>query len=147
MGGRTLYTRNGIFKLNSDAELVSVTGQRLLGYGVDEQFRLQKTELVPLSVPFGSESVAKATENVTFEGTLTPEGDLATISQVIQSSRLGDSKVPRPDSTSVGIAAAPLSDAGAVIVNNGGVGTLAAGTYQYRFALVDVYAEATPVFR
>ncbi|MBD53805.1 MAG: flagellar biosynthesis protein FlgE [Rhodopirellula sp.] len=143
--GERLYTRNGIFKLNSDAELVSVTGQRLLGYGVDEQFRLQKTELVPLSVPLGSESVAKATENVTFEGTLTPEGDLATVSQVIQSARLGDSKVPQPDFTDVGIAAVPLSDAAAVVVNNGGVGTLSAGTYQYRFALVDAAGtEATP---
>ena len=77
--GERLYTRNGIFKLNSDAELVNSTGQRLLGYGVDDQFRLQETTLVPLSVPLGTQSVAKATENVTFEGSLTPEGDIATV--------------------------------------------------------------------
>lgn len=62
--GEKLYTRNGIFKLNSDAELVNATGQRLLGYGIDEQFRLQTDSLVPLSVPLGTKTVAKATENV-----------------------------------------------------------------------------------
>ena len=143
--GERLYTRNGIFKLNSDAELVNATGQRLLGYGVDEQFRLQKTSLVPLAVPLGTESVAKATENVTFEGTLTPEGDLATVSQVIQSTKLSDAQVPRPDAAGISIGAGPLSEVNGITVNNGGVGTLAAGTYQYRFALVDATGnESTP---
>src|SRR6056297_2256183 len=73
--GEKLYSRNGIFKLNADAELVNATGQRLLGYGIDDQFRLQQTELVPLSIPLGTKSVAKATETVNFEGSLTPLGD------------------------------------------------------------------------
>ncbi len=135
--GERLYSRNGIFKLNSDAELVNSTGQRLLGYGVDDQFRLQKGNLVPLSVPLGTQSVAKATENVTFEGSLTPEGDLATVSQVIESIQLGDAQVPRPEASDIEIRSAPLSDSTNVTVNTGGVGTLAAGTYQYRLALVD----------
>jgi flagellar hook protein FlgE len=135
--GERLYTRNGIFKLNSDAELVNATGQRLLGYGIDEQFRLQESQLTPLSVPLGTESVAKATENVTFEGSLTPEGELATVSQVIESVKLGDAQVPRPGASGILISAAPLSDANNITVNNGGVGTLPAGTYQYRVALVD----------
>ncbi len=132
-----LYTRNGIFKLNSDAELVNSTGQRLLGYGIDDQFRLQKTSLVPLSVPLGTESVAKATENVTFEGTLTPEGDLADVSEVIESVKLGDNSTPRPDVAGTQIGISPLSDPAAVTVATGGVGTLAAGTYKYRVGLVD----------
>ncbi|MDG2221658.1 MAG: flagellar hook-basal body complex protein [Rubripirellula sp.] len=135
--GEQLYTRNGIFKLNSDAELVNATGQRLLGYGVDEQFRLQKTQLEPLAVPLGTESVAKATENVTFEGTLTPIGELATVSQVIESVKLGDANVPRPEGSGVSVGAAPLTDASSINVDNTGTGTLAAGTYQYRLALVD----------
>ena len=135
--GERLYTRNGIFKLNSNAELVNSTGQRLLGYGVDDQFRLQETNLVPLSVPLGTESVAKATENVTFEGTLTPEGDVADVSEVIQSVKLGDAQVPRPDASQTLIRTSPLSDATAITTDTTGVGTLAAGTYQYRVALVD----------
>lgn len=143
--GERLYTRNGIFKLNSDAELVNATGQRLLGYGVDEQFRLQESQLTPLAVPLGTESVAKATENVTFEGSLTPVGDLATVSQVIESVKLGDAQVPRPDASQILLNAAPLSDANNVTVNTGGVGTLGAGTYQYRVALVDALGnESTP---
>lgn len=140
-----LYSRNGIFKLNSDSELVNATGQRLLGYGVDEQFRLQEQELVPLAVPLGTESVAKATENVTFEGTLTPNGDVSTVSEVIQSVILGNGQVPRPDAATIVNSAAPLTDTNTITVNNTGAGTLAAGTYQYRIVQVDVQGyESTP---
>ncbi len=143
--GERLYTRNGIFKLNADAELVTSTGERLLGYGVDDQFRLQKSSLEPLQVPLGTESIAKATENVTFEGTLTPIGDLAHVSQVIQSVKLGDAQIPRPDASSVIIGSSPLSDASAITVNTGGVGSLGAGIYQYKVALVDTSGnESTP---
>lgn len=143
--GERLYTRNGIFKLNSDAELVNTTGHRLLGYDVDDQFRLQESSLTPLSVPLGTESVAKATENVTFEGSLTPEGDLATVSQVIESVKLGDAQVPRPDASGTLIGAAPISDNNNVVVNSSGIGTLPAATYQYRVALVDATGnESTP---
>jgi flagellar hook protein FlgE len=143
--GERLYTRNGIFKLNANAELVASTGERLLGYGVDDQFRLQESTLVPLTVPLGTESIAKATETVTFEGTLTPQGDLAQVSQVIESLKLGDAQVPRADSSSISVRSAPLSDITAIGVNTSGVGTLTPGTYQYRVALVDSSGnEATP---
>ena len=122
-----LYSRNGIFKLNSDAELVNATGQRLLGYGVDEQFRLQETQLVPLTVPLGTESVAKATELVTFEGTLTPQGDLSTVGQVIQSVQLSNGSIPQPDSSGTSISASPLSDESNITVSTAGVGTSARG--------------------
>ncbi|MEP6170328.1 MAG: flagellar hook-basal body complex protein, partial [Rhodopirellula bahusiensis] len=140
--GEKLYTRNGIFKLNSDAELVNATGQRLLGYGIDEQFRLQTDSLVPLSVPLGTKTVAKATENVTFEGTLTPEGEVASAGQVIESLHLGDSQVPRPDASGISVETSPIADhttvSGAV-----GAGSLPAGTYQYKFALVDASGNET----
>ena len=61
--GEPLYTRNGIFKPNAANELVSATGNRLLGYGVDEFYQLQPTELVPLTVPLGSAAAAQATRN------------------------------------------------------------------------------------
>ena len=143
--GERLYTRNGIFKLNADAELVNATGQRLLGYGVDDQFRLEETRLTPLRVPMGAESVAKATENVTFEGTLTPQGEVSTASQVIESVALGDSQVPRPDASAVDLRTAPASDASSIGVTTGGAGSLVAGTYQYRVALADSLGnESTP---
>ena len=54
------------------------TGQRLLGYGVDTNYNIDTTNLVPLSVPLGTSAVAEATKNVNLEGTLTPTGDVAT---------------------------------------------------------------------
>ncbi len=142
--GEKLYSRNGIFKLNADAELVNATGQRLLGYGTDEQFRLQETELVPLSIPLGTKSVAKATETVDFEGSLTPLGEEATVSEVIESAALGDAQVPRPDASGISIGTAPTTDASGVDVTTG-AGNLDEGTYQYRMALVDSSGnEASP---
>ncbi|TWU03246.1 flagellar hook-basal body complex protein [Neorhodopirellula pilleata] len=143
--GERLYTRNGIFKLNSNAELVNATGQRLLGYGVDDKFQLQTSQLTPLTVPLGTKTVAKATENVSFEGTLTPEGDIASAGQVIESLHLGDRQVPRPDATGVNIESAPQTNASTTTATPGGAGSLAAGAYQYRFALVDANGnESTP---
>lgn len=134
-----VYTRNGNFKLNSANELVSSNGNRLLGYGVDELFRVQTTNLVPLKIPLGSEAVAKATENVVMEGTLTPNGDLADTAEVIQSAVLGDNNVPRPNSSTINIAAATNASSAAVTVaHNQGGGTLVEGaTYQYRIAFTD----------
>ncbi len=143
--GERLYTRNGMFKLNADGELVNSTGQRLLGYGTDELFRLQTTQLTALKIPLGTESVAKATENVTFEGTLTPTGDVASASKVIQSAILGDANVPRPDATGVNLRTSPSINTSTIGVNSLGSGSLAAGVYQYRFAFVDSSGkEATP---
>ena len=47
--GEKLYTRNGVFRLNSNNELVTSTGNRLLGYGIDSEFNIQTTALVPLT--------------------------------------------------------------------------------------------------
>ncbi|MGN6133146.1 MAG: flagellar hook-basal body complex protein [Aureliella sp.] len=135
----TLFTRNGMFKLNGANELVTTDGSRLLGYGVDDVFSIQTTSLVPLKIPLGSESVAKATENVVMEGTLTPSGAIADTAEVIQSSVLGDSITPQPDSSGVNIAAATnASSSGITAAHNQGGGTFAEGdVYQYRFAYVD----------
>ena len=135
--GEQLYSRNGIFKLNADAELVNSTGQRLLGFGVDELFRVQQSEVVPLTVPLGSKTIAKATEFVTLEGSLTPQGELSDTSGVIESQILGDANVPSPTAAGVRMMTAPVATSSNVSLTTNGNGSLAAGTYQYRFALVD----------
>jgi flagellar hook protein FlgE len=86
--GERLYTRNGIFKRNADGELVNITGQRLLGYGVNEDYVIQETSLVPLSIPLGTAMVARPTENVFLEGVLSPTGELADTAGVEQSATL-----------------------------------------------------------
>lgn len=134
-----LYTRNGIFRLNSQNQLVTSTGNRLLGFGVDDKFNIQTTELVPLEVPLGREAVAQATENVVMEGVLTSNGDIADTAEVIQSSVLGDAAIPRPDGSGIVVeSSANASTAGINVSHNQGGGTLTEGdVYQYRFAFVD----------
>jgi flagellar hook protein FlgE len=137
--GEPLYTRSGIFKTNSQNELVTVNGNRLLGYGIDEEFQLQTTEVVPLEVPVGSVRVAQATKNVILEGILSPTGDVADTAEVIDSTILGDASLPRPDTSAVLINAAPSPNEGVVsFSHNDGGGTHVEGdVYRYRFAYVD----------
>ncbi len=141
-----LYTRSGIFKLNSANELVTPTGNRLMGYGIDDQFHIQTTQLTPLSVPLGSEAVAQATRNVTMEGTLTPNGDIADTAEVIQSAVLGDAALPRPDASGVLLASASTADtSGIAVSHNQGGGTLVEGAvYQYRYSFVDAAGKESP---
>ncbi len=137
--GERLYTRNGIFKLNSENALVTATGERLLGFGVDERFNIQATNLQPLTIPVGSEAVAQATTAVTMEGTLTPSGDVAEYAEIVQSAVLGDAAVPFPDSSVLSIAGSSNASSSAVTVahNQGGGGHVEGSVYQYRFAFVD----------
>jgi len=70
--GERAYTRTGIFSMNSQSQLVTVTGNRLLGYGIDDEFQIQRTVLVPLGISLGAAAVAEATENAYLEGFLRP---------------------------------------------------------------------------
>ena len=101
--GEQLFTRNGIFKTNSENQLVTVSGQRLLGFGVDDEFEIEATTLKPLEIPLGSAAVAQATRNVFFEGTLTPTGDIANTAEIIQTGILGDATFTRPTTKPVAV--------------------------------------------
>ena len=114
--GEHLYTRSGIFKTNSQNELVTINGLRLLGYNVDDEFQLQTTDVVPIEVPVGSVRVAQATQNVFLEGALPPTGDVADTAEVIDSAILGDAAVARPDSSGVLPLASPTPNNAAVTV-------------------------------
>jgi len=138
--GEKLFTRNGIFKLNSANELVTSTGNRLLGFGIDDQFNIQTTQLASLTIPLGTEAVAKATNIVSLEGTLTAKGDVADTSRVIQSSILGDGIVPRPTGTGISVDSSTVPTLTGVAASHteGGGGTHIEGSvFQYRFTYVD----------
>lgn len=145
--GERLYTRNGIFKTNADNELVNVNGNRLLGYGVDTTFNIDRTELQSLTIPVGSASVTKATETATLQGVLTPTGDVADTAEVIQSTVLGDDSTARPDVATSDITAAPVPDvatAGTTAAGAAG-GTLVGGaTYRYKLVFVDDAGQESP---
>jgi flagellar hook protein FlgE len=134
--GEQLYTRNGIFKTNADNELVNIGGQRLLGFGVDDNFQIQTTQLVSLQIPLGAAAVAQPTQNVFFEGTLRPNGEIATRAAIIQSGPLGDASIPSPPSggnVPVAVAAPTTSPSAAV----NGAGSVGPGTYRYYVVFVD----------
>jgi len=87
--GERFYTRNGIFKTNADNELITATGERVLGFGINDDFEIQETSLVPLSIPLGTAMVARPTENVVMQGVLSPAGDVGDTAGVQQTVNLG----------------------------------------------------------
>ncbi|MBM3998538.1 MAG: flagellar hook-basal body complex protein [Planctomycetes bacterium] len=138
--GETLYTRNGMFKTNSENQLVTVTGNRLLGFGVDDLFTLQTTELTSLTIPLGSTSVAQATQNVYLQGTMTPVGDVADTAEVLESAVLGNAAIPRPDTAAaeLTVPSGPSTAATTSSIIEGAGGTHApSATYRYKFTFAD----------
>lgn len=134
--GESLYTRNGMFSLNSSSELVTTTGHRLLGFGVDDQFQIEPTTLVSLTIPLGSAAVAQATQNVFLEGTLTPTGDIANVAEILQTGILSDAQYARPEDA-VSAATVPTTPTGSGVGDATG-GVLTGGaTYQYRLVYAD----------
>lgn len=138
--GERLYTRNGQFKTNSENELVTTTGQRVLGFGVDDDYNVESTTLVPLTIPLGTAAVARATSVVTMQGVLSPSGQVADTAGVIESATLGDDSIPRPDTTTTALGVAPVPSVAGVTVTNteGAGGTHPEGaTYRYRIVFAD----------
>lgn len=138
-GTKQLYTRNGQLKLNAQNEVVTTTGQRLLGYGVNDEFEVVTDNLVPLSIPLGKERVAQATESAILSGVLNPavaEGDQP---EIIESRVLGNGAIDQPDSANFTIA--DINEAVApgtfVATESATPGGPAAGAYSYRIVNVD----------
>src|SRR2546423_9898853 len=70
--GERLYTRNGEFKTNAANELVTLTGERVLGFGVDTDYQVQRTTMVPLTIPLGTAAPAPANRHRFLQGTPSP---------------------------------------------------------------------------
>ena len=145
--GQQEYTRNGVFKLNSANQVVTTTGERLLGYGVNDQFQIQPTSLVPLTIPLGASAVAQATSNVYLEGQLSPTGDLATTAERIETGTLSNGFYSAPDANPDANAAAipNVVGAGTSGASKSGGGMTAGDTYEYRIVYASQPAStATP---
>jgi len=144
-GGDRFYTRNGQFKTNANNEITTITGQRVLGFGVDDNFQIKATGLEPLTIPLGAAAVAQATENVFLEGTLTPTGDIADTPGIIQSAVLSDGAFEVPtDLDPADLNAVTAPDEAGSMAATGAAGVLSAGTYEYRFTFVDDDGNETP---
>jgi len=72
------YTRAGAFRLNAENVLTNISGDRVLGYGVDEEFNVQGGELLPIAIPVGQLTIAQPTRLVRMAGNLDADGSLPT---------------------------------------------------------------------
>ncbi len=145
--GEQLYTRNGQFKTNSDNELTTITGQRVLGFGVDDDFQIQSTELTTIRIPLGSAAVAQATQNVYLEGTLTPTGDLGDTTGVVQSAVLSDGSYEVPANlgdSDINAVSPPTVATTSASPGAAATGNIDAGTYRYKVVFVDGNGNESP---
>jgi len=146
-GGETLYTRNGQFKTNARNEVVTVNGQRVLGFGVDENYQIQATQLVPITIPLGAAAVAQATQNVTMTGTLNPNGTVGSTPQIIRSGVLSDGSRDVPSSASVTRSAVAPPQLGSIppaLVADPTSTLSPTGAYTYRYVFVDANGNEGP---
>lgn len=81
--GATFYTRAGTFRQDTEDNLTTATGERLLGYAVDDNFNLITGALVPLNIPVGRQTIAEATSNVSLVGNLDKSGEIPTTGAII----------------------------------------------------------------
>jgi len=63
---------------------VNPAGERLLGYGVDDNFSIQQGAIGDITIPLGQVSIAEETDNVTLAGNLNKGGDLPSRGSVIE---------------------------------------------------------------
>lgn len=76
------FTRDGAFALNSSNVLVTTDGNAVQGFGIDGNFNIIPGVLQDLSVPVGTQSLARATENASLDGDLSAVGSISTQSSM-----------------------------------------------------------------
>ena len=76
-GQDRFYTRAGSFTLNENNELVTVEGERVQGWGVNDNFQVQRGQLDDVTIELGALTIAQATSRVRFNGVLDAGGPVA----------------------------------------------------------------------
>jgi flagellar hook protein FlgE len=77
-GGEQFYSRAGSFRTNAINDLVTIDGDRVQGWAVDDEYNVVEGALVDLNIPVGTATIAEPTRNVRFSGNLNADGDLPT---------------------------------------------------------------------
>jgi len=75
-GDERFYTRAGAFRQDAEGNLVTLDGDLVLGYAVDDDYTLIEGTLSELNIPIGARAVAEATSYVRIAGNLNAAGDL-----------------------------------------------------------------------
>ncbi|MGD1916308.1 MAG: flagellar hook protein FlgE [Phycisphaerales bacterium] len=76
-GEDRFYSRAGAFTLNENNELVTVNGERVQGWGVNDSFEVQRGQVGDVTIELGSMTLAQATSTVRFDGVLDAGGNVA----------------------------------------------------------------------
>ena len=82
------YTRDGTLDRNTSNHLVTSSGDYVQGYGVDSNFDIVSGQVVDLTIPVGSLTVAQATSEAQLKGNLNAAGPLATGASILNSQAL-----------------------------------------------------------
>jgi flagellar hook protein FlgE len=77
-GNSRNYTRAGSFRQNLENDLVTVGGERLMGWGVDASWNVVRGDLQPVNIPIGQMTIAEQSRVATFSGNLRANGSLPT---------------------------------------------------------------------
>ncbi|MGH7130843.1 MAG: flagellar hook protein FlgE [Phycisphaerales bacterium] len=95
-GANRFYTRAGAFRPNSQNDLVNISGDRVMGYGVDANFVVNTASLMPLNLPVGQMRLTQATANAAVAGNLNAGGTVAGQGATITAGALTSIAVPGP---------------------------------------------------
>jgi len=136
--GGQFYTRNGQLRTNENNEVITVTGQRVLGFNAGDNGLVR--ELQPLRIPIGETAVAQPTESVSFSGSLVPGAAIGDTPEIIESAVLATDQFEIPDDTNFSIEdinETPLPDVTGVNATFPGGAGPTAGSYSYRAVFVD----------
>lgn len=87
-GNESVYSRDGAFGLSADKRLTAADGFFVQGYSVDSDFNIIPSAVGDLTIPLGTLTTARATENAQFEGTLKSSGTVATQGTILRSQQL-----------------------------------------------------------
>ncbi len=137
--GRKLYSRNGQLRLNANNEIVTATGNKVLGYSADDSYNIVTDRRVPLTIPLGAERVAQETANAVFAGVLNPASKKAEKPAIVQSEVIGrrDVDFPREGVTTITEDAPDISAVSTGFTGVAASAGLPDGTYNYRVVYLD----------
>ena len=124
-GEEQRYTRDGSFSLNASNELVTASGEFVQGFGVDADGNVQTGRLQNIQIPLGTTTTARATQNVSLEGNLNANGDVASGASILTSQMLTTvGGLARPDGTTLLTNLASSTAPGTALMATGDVFTL-----------------------
>jgi flagellar hook protein FlgE len=119
------YTRDGTFTLNSSNQLVTQTGAYVQGFGADANGNILAGALQNVTIPLGAETEAVATQNVTLQGNLNSNGNVAGGSTILTSQAFSAVGGAAPTDTTDLVDLLSTAATPAPIINAGDVLTIA----------------------